>query len=101
MKNSLIEKLRKLGYKGENSDELLAEMPRDIWLSSNDKNFNRKQAVFSLMLRGKDAVFSISVQDNESGELYILHEEKDPLPANTIGRMIIFLHINKMIDLIV
>lgn len=99
MKKTLADKLEKLGYKGRNSDELLAERPKNIWLSENGKQFRQKKTFFALIIRDDGVVFSLSVQDNDSGELYIIHEEKDTIPSSAIARMFIFLHTNKMLEI--
>jgi len=97
MKSILLDKLKKLGYEGENSDDLFDELPKKIWVTVTDKNMKRKEAFFALVFKKDKATFSLSVQD-EGGELFILHEETDSLPINAIARMIIFITINKMTE---
>lgn len=97
MKSVLLDKLKQIGYEGENSDELFAELPKNIWVTVTDKNMKRKEAFFSLIFKKGKAIFSLSVQD-DGGELFIIHEETDSLPVNAIARMIIFITAHKMAE---
>lgn len=97
MKKSLRDKLEQLGYKAENSDQLLSQLPKFVWVSSSDKNFKQKIAFFALLIKGDKSHFTMNVQDEEK-EVYVLHEEIDSIPINAIARMIIFVHVHRMID---
>lgn len=95
---TLIDKLNKLGYTGTNSDELLSELPGVVWITNNDKQYKRREAFFALVIKKGKVHFTLSVQDEKDGEVYVLHEQVDSTPFVAICRMIFFIHANKMVE---
>lgn len=95
---TLIDRINKLGYLGRNSDELSSELPGVVWITNDDKQYKRREAFFALIFKKGKVHFTLSVQDEKDGEVYVLHEEVDTTPFVAICRMLLFINANKMIE---
>lgn len=92
----LYNQLRDLGYSKLDLESLVASIPRTIWVTMSEKNIKREEA--NLVITRKDSKWSVSltVTNNDNGELYIIHQIIDLSLKNAIARMILFLHESKL-----
>lgn len=98
MTNNLAKQLKEYGHNRLDLEYLIEEdLPQNIWTAASEKNLKRQRANFVITRVNSNWIVTLSVTNDTTHEVYILHRAKAKQLVEAVGLMILLLEQHKLL----